>query len=205
MFTAALQLIIEAAKRLIVANKTIDIDTTTIAMLVATIIAKAGLYIYCTYFTRNSPSADALAQDHRNDVVSNTAAIICAGVAYYYWWPADSIGAICIGLLIMVTWVKTGFEHIRMMTGYRADPNLMKKWTFISLQHDDRILCIENIRGYHLSHGFIVEIDIVLPESMPLNVAHDIGESLQEKLESLEEVERAFVHCDYTDNHKPEH
>jgi cation diffusion facilitator family transporter len=205
MFTAALQLIIEASKRIIIGDKGIKLDAITVGMLVGTIIIKALLFIYCNYFTKGSPSTEALAQDHRNDVVSNTAAIISAVIGFYYWWAADPIGAIAIGLLIMFTWVKTGFEHIRMMTGYRASPNLMKKWTFVSLQHDSRIVCIENIRGYHLSHGFIVEIDIVLPKAMPLNEAHDIGETLQEKLEALPEVERAFVHCDYEATHKPEH
>lgn len=205
MFTASMQLIIEATKRLILKDKEINVDMVTIGLLLGTIAVKAILFVYCNWFTKGSSSAEALAQDHRNDVVSNTGAIISAYIGYYYWWGADPIGAIGIGILIMFTWVKTGFEHIRMMTGYRADPNLMKKWTFVSLQHDKRIVCIENIRGYHLSQGFIVEIDIVLPEEMPLNEAHDIGESLQEKLESLPEVERAFVHCDYECDHKPEH
>jgi divalent metal cation (Fe/Co/Zn/Cd) transporter len=40
---------------------------------------------------------------------------------------------------------------------------------------------------------------------MPLREAHDIGEALQEKLERLPEIERAFVHLDYEFTHQPEH
>jgi divalent metal cation (Fe/Co/Zn/Cd) transporter len=36
---------------------------------------------------------------------------------------------------------------------------------------------------------------------MPLREAHDIGEALQEKLERLPEIERAFVHLDYEFTH----
>ena len=43
----------------------------------------------------------------------------------------------------------------------------------------------------------LVEVDIVLPEDMNLHESHDIGESLQLKIEQLDEVERAFVHLDY--------
>jgi divalent metal cation (Fe/Co/Zn/Cd) transporter len=50
-----------------------------------------------------------------------------------------------------------------------------------------------------------VEVDIVLPEDMLLNQAHNIGETLQEKLEQLQEVERAFVHIDFEFTHRPEH
>jgi hypothetical protein len=39
----------------------------------------------------------------------------------------------------------------------------------------------------------------------PLWESHDIGESLQIKLEKLVNVERAFVHVDYETSHKPEH
>jgi hypothetical protein len=40
----------------------------------------------------------------------------------------------------------------------------------------------------------LVEVDVALPPDMPLHEAHDIGESLQTKLESLSIVDRAFVH-----------
>lgn len=40
---------------------------------------------------------------------------------------------------------------------------------------------------------------------MVLQEAHDIGESLQNKLETIPEIERAFVHLDYEVSHRPEH
>jgi len=36
-----------------------------------------------------------------------------------------------------------------------------------------------------------------------LQVTHDIAEELQVKLESLPDVERAYVHVDYETSHKP--
>lgn len=38
---------------------------------------------------------------------------------------------------------------------------------------------------------------------MSLKEAHDIGEALQNKLEQIEKVERAFVHIDYNSEHDP--
>lgn len=67
------------------------------------------------------------------------------------------------------------------------------------------IIAIDTVRAFHLGPKYVVEVDIVLPENMPLREAHDIGESLQIKLEELEQVERAFVHLDYEYMHKPEH
>jgi len=50
-----------------------------------------------------------------------------------------------------------------------------------------------------------VEVDIVLDRDTPLWIAHDVGEALQVKLESMPFVERAFVHVDYDSDHRPEH
>ena len=48
-------------------------------------------------------------------------------------------------------------------------------------------------------------MDIVLPPDTMLRESHDIGESLQIKLESIPTVARAFVHVDYETSHRPEH
>ncbi len=48
-----------------------------------------------------------------------------------------------------------------------------------------------------------------MDEGLPLKVTHDVGQSLQRKLEGLGDVERAFVHVDYDhlhdvhEEHKP--
>ena len=57
----------------------------------------------------------------------------------------------------------------------------------------------------HFLGSFRGQVDIELPEDTPLKEAHAIGETLQDKLEKLPEVERAFVHLDYECGHKPEH
>ncbi len=73
------------------------------------------------------------------------------------------------------------------------------------MTHDARILQVDTCRAYSSGNNFFVEIDIVLPPEMPLQQAHDIGESLQIEIESLQNVDRAFVHLDYETDHKPEH
>jgi divalent metal cation (Fe/Co/Zn/Cd) transporter len=73
------------------------------------------------------------------------------------------------------------------------------------MTHDPRILKVDTCRAYHSGYNVFVEVDIMLPKEMTLMEAHDIGEELQYKLESLPEVDRAFVHLDYEVYHKPEH
>jgi divalent metal cation (Fe/Co/Zn/Cd) transporter len=71
----------------------------------------------------------------------------------------------------------------------------------------NHILKVMSVSGYHAGDEILVEVDIgspcfdltdlVLDEKMPLRDVHDLGEALQYSIESLDGVERAFVHCDY--------
>ena len=67
------------------------------------------------------------------------------------------------------------------------------------------ILAIDTVRAYHSGPRIIVEVDIVMDPHESLRTTHDVAEDLQVKLESLPDVERAYVHIDYETSHKPEH
>lgn len=40
-----------------------------------------------------------------------------------------------------------------------------------------------------------------MDQNTPLKISHDVGQSLQRKMEGLADVERAFVHIDYEHEH----
>lgn len=50
---------------------------------------------------------------------------------------------------------------------------------------------------------YFVEVDIVMSANTPLWKAHDISQQLQDKIEVLPNVERAFVHVDHETTHTP--
>ena len=54
-----------------------------------------------------------------------------------------------------------------------------------------------------LQQDFFVELDVVMNADTPLWKAHDIAERLQDKIEALPGVERAFVHVDHETSHAP--
>ena len=91
-----------------------------------------------------------------------------------------------------------------MLTGVTAKPEFLSKITWICLNHNRNITKIDTVRAFHFGSRFLVEVDIVLPQEMTLHDTHEIGESLQQKLESLKDVERAFVHVDWETEHRPE-
>ena len=110
-----------------------------------------------------------------------------------------------IALYTINTWAKTVIENVWSLIGRTAPPDFLAKLTFLIWNHHEQIKHIDTVRAYTFGAHYFVEVDIVLPEDMLLHQAHNIGETLQEKLEQLPEVERAFVHVDFESTHRPEH
>ncbi|CAA2982514.1 metal tolerance 11 isoform X1 [Olea europaea subsp. europaea] len=110
-----------------------------------------------------------------------------------------------LALYTIRTWSLTVLENVSSLIGRSAAPEYLQKLTYLCWNHHKSIRHIDTVRAYTFGSHYFVEVDIVLPADMPLQEAHDIGESLQEKLEFLPEIERAFVHLDYEYSHKPEH
>lgn len=73
------------------------------------------------------------------------------------------------------------------------------------MTHSPMIQAIDTVRAYTSGPRLVVEVDIVMDRNESLMATHDVAEELQMKLESLPDVERAYVHVDYETTHKPEH
>ena len=125
MAVASVQVIITSVTKIIEQSAEPDISIPTIAIIGATILIKMILFLYCRQVKK--PSTDVLAQDHRNDVLSNFFALAFGYVGYKVWSNADPLGAILISLYIVVVWCKTAKEQIRGLTGHTACPVMLQK------------------------------------------------------------------------------
>jgi len=177
----------------------IELQPYDAGILVFAVVVKACLYVYCNAIRDESPSALALAEDHRNDVMSNTMAIITAAIAYHvhkYWW-IDEVGCIGICLYIMYAWWEVATEQIEMVVGKAASDEFVTQVSQLCEEHDPALLQLDVIRAYHFGLRFLVEVEVVMPRDTLLQQSHDVALALQDKIELLDEVERAFVHVDY--------
>lgn len=205
MATAAIQLISSACQELV--NNTAEVIMTPLSMVLLglTVAIKLALYLFCRSLGEaGTTSTAALAMDHFNDVFSNGISMVTAGVGASYWANADPIGAIMIGLIIIVNWYREGMEHVLNLAGRAASHEMIQQLTWVAMNHDSRVLLVDTVRASHIGSNVWVEVDIVLPPEMLLHEAHDIGEALQHKLELIPDVDRAHVHLDYEIDHGPE-
>lgn len=195
--------IIELQNNVTAVDGEVGLDTLSIALMSSTVGLKLGLFLFCRAIGGSMAMVSALANDHINDCLTNTVALIGGGLASKY--PnADPVGAIVIGIYIMYSWYVEGKENIKNLAGQTASPAMIKQLTYIAMHHDRRVNMVDTVRAIHLGSNVLVEVDIVLPPEMPLHEAHDIGESLQHRLELLSDVDRAHVHLDYEIDHGPE-
>ncbi|RWR86023.1 metal tolerance protein 5-like protein [Cinnamomum micranthum f. kanehirae] len=207
MATLGLQIILESVRTLL--SEDVDFSLTKeqeswlIGIMLSVTLVKLVLVVYCRSFSNEI--VKAYAQDHFFDVVTNVIGLIAALLAHYVHDWIDPVGAIILALYTIRTWSATVLENVNSLVGRSAAPEYLQKLTYLCWNHHKTIRHIDTVRAYTFGSHYFVEVDIVLPSNMPLREAHDIGESLQEKLEQLPEIERAFVHLDYEFTHKPEH
>ena len=92
----------------------INMTVIPIVIMCTTIVSKLILFLLCS--RESSATLNALAQDHRNDVFSNTIALFCGILGYMSRKHptklpaalvlADSIGAMLISVYILITWIR---------------------------------------------------------------------------------------------------
>ncbi|KAF3796813.1 Metal tolerance protein 5 [Nymphaea thermarum] len=174
-----------------------------IGIMISVTIVKFLLVVYCRSF--HNEIIKAYAQDHLFDVVSSMVGLVAALLANSINHWIDPVGAILLALYTIRTWSVTVLDNVNSLVGRSAEPEYLQELTFLCWNHHKAIKHIDTVRAYTFGSSYFVEVDIVLPADMLLREAHDIGEELQEKLEQLPDIERAFVHLDYEYTHKPEH
>ncbi|KAF2641835.1 cation diffusion facilitator 1 [Massarina eburnea CBS 473.64] len=209
MITVSVVIIVESI-RTIAEHKGSDGETTDFYLpsVIAVCIAfatKFSLFLYCWAIRNKYSQVRILWEDHRNDLFINGFGVLTSvGGAKLRWW-LDPMGAIILSVLIIFLWSRTSYSEFQLLIGVTADTPTLQLITYISMTHSPFIRQIDTVRAYHSGPRLIVEVDIVMDPEDSLRSTHDVAEELQMKLESLPDVERAYVHVDYETDHAPEH
>ncbi|CAN3354788.1 hypothetical protein DICA3_B06700 [Diutina catenulata] len=180
-------------------------DAITIMLL--TILAKVGCWVWCASSTNSS--VQALAQDAMTDIVFNTVSLLMPTIGHMLdlWW-FDPLGAFLLSIYVIVSWSSTAFEHIQKLTGTVAGMEDYKTILYLAYRFAEPIKQITALKVYHFGDKLVVEIDVVfgvVEYNLNFKDCHDLAEALQYAIESLPMVERAFVHIDYMEGNYKGH
>lgn len=208
MTAVSLILIAFAARELAEHDGVTEVKKFNLPSIIAVCIAfgtKFGLFLFCWSLKDRYSQVRILWQDHRNDLLVNGFGILTSvGGSKLVWW-LDPAGAIILSVVISVIWLRTAFTEFLLLVGVVASVQIQQLITYVCVTHSPLVKQIDTVRAYHSGPRLIAEVDIVMDPEASLQETHDVAEALQFKLESLPDVERAYVHVDYETTHKPEH
>ncbi|SCV74690.1 BQ2448_7719 [Microbotryum intermedium] len=168
-------------------------------------VTKLTLFLYCYSLQSKNSQVRVLWEDHRNDLFINGFGLFTnAAGAKIAWW-IDPSGALVISFVLIFVWGRTIYKHFSYLAGVAAPIEFQQLVIYKAMTFAHGIEKIDSCVAYHAGPDYIVEVDIVMSSGTPLWKAHDISQALQDKLEELPKVDRAFVHVDHETSHKPEH
>ncbi|KAK1723725.1 cation efflux family protein [Colletotrichum acutatum] len=209
MISVSLIIIAFAARELATeresANETKAFRIEPIVAVCCAFATKFVLFLYCFSLRNRYSQVRILWSDHRNDLLVNGFGILTSVGGSKLKWYIDPTGAIILSLIVSGIWLRTAIAEFLLLVGVTASIETQQLITYVCLTHSPAIQGIDTVRVYHSGPRLIAEVDIVMDPSNTLAQTHDVAEALQVKLESLPDVERAYVHIDYETTHKPEH
>lgn len=205
MASVNLVVIVESIRAIMTQEKDSGFHIQAIIAVAAALAVKFVLFLYCLALRSKSSQVQVLWEDHRNDLFINGFGILMsAGGSRLRWW-LDPTGAILIGAGVIIAWSYTIYEQFGFLAGKSAPHDFLQLIIYKAMTFSDEIEKVDTVRAYHSGPDYVVEVDIVMDATTPLWKAHDISQQLQDKIEVLPNVERAFVHVDHETTHAPEH
>ncbi|KAF0682724.1 Aste57867_25175 [Aphanomyces stellatus] len=113
-------------------------------------------------------------EGHLNDVVSNVFAVVAFALSASYpsLWYIDPVGSIFIFVLVLVSWSGTTKEQILRLMAVRADAAVVEAVHAIVNIHNVRLGAL---RANHAGTKCVVELDIIVAETMSVGASHAIA------------------------------
>ncbi|KZP28902.1 CDF-like metal transporter [Athelia psychrophila] len=209
MGSVNLVVIVESVRDLITSDRSLKpFHLPSIIAVAAAFAVKFVLFLYCWGLRAKSSQVHVLWEDHRNDLFVNGFGILMsAGGSKLAWW-LDPTGAVFerqIAAGVIVAWGRTIYKQFELLAGKSAPREFLQLITYKAMTFSEDIEKVDTVRAYHSGPDYFVEVDVVMDAHTPLWKAHDISQQLQDQIEVLPNVERAFVHVDHETDHIPEH
>ncbi|HKI79564.1 MAG TPA: cation diffusion facilitator family transporter [Ignavibacteriaceae bacterium] len=199
LFTAVvgINLIEASVDRIIHPELKHNINFLVYSILGITIIIKFWLSRYQSRVSKTfrSPGLKASAIDSLNDVLASSLSIVgLIGVQFGLSY-IDGVAGILISFFILKSGYEIAKENINYLMGKAADEDLIVEIATCAMQVEG-VSGINDLRSHYVGNKFHVEIHIEVDKDMSTENSHDVGKDVQKAIESINEIQKAFVHID---------
>lgn len=198
MMFAGIQAMRAAIERFLGGGASIEMGWPALALLFSVLIKTLMFYaIKKAASELSSPGLDAAAKDNLSDMATSMMAFVGILGSNYLSPLLDPAAGALVALWIFRAVFFTARENLGYLTGAGADEDLREK----ILNTVRSIKGVENVHHIITEYAgprLVVEMHINVDGETTLNRSHEISDQAIAELESLPEVDRAYVHVEPT-------
>jgi cation diffusion facilitator family transporter len=161
---------------------------------------KAGMFVAIRRIASmvSSPALNTTAQDNLSDVLTSIAAFLGVLGSRFIHPVLDPIGGLLVAAWIFRVVYNTGRENMNYLTGAGASEELRHQIVSVA-ESVPGVLRVHHTMTEYVGPRLVVDLHINVDGNMPLVQVHAICDEVIERLESLGEVDRAYVHIEPDD------
>lgn len=170
-----------------------------VVISVISIVLTAGLVLYQRKVVKmtDSPAIKADSLHYQTDLYMNGTILIAMLLSMNGFIYADAVFAIGISLYIFYNALKMLWEAVQLLLDQALpQEEIDRVWT-IALEHP-RIIGIHDVRTRRAGAVRFIQLHLELDDHLPLIVAHDITESLEQKLLEAFPCSQVMIHQEPT-------
>ncbi|TET55410.1 MAG: cation transporter [Anaerolineales bacterium] len=142
-----------------------------------------------------SPAIRATARDNLADVVTSMTALLGVWASRLIHPLLDPAAAIAVSLWVFRAAWAVGYENLGYLTGKGAPPDLITKIAAVASSVDG-VINVHQVVADHVGPQLRVDMHVDVDPGILLREAHAITDRVQAQLETLPEVDLAFVHVE---------
>ncbi|XRO76132.1 cation diffusion facilitator family transporter [Methanocaldococcus sp. 10A] len=188
-----------AVERIIYGN-VIEVNTIMVAVAILSIVVNELMTQYSLSVGKklNSQVLIADAYHHRSDVLSSIVVLIGLLLQKFGIYYGDAIAGIIVAFMIAKVAFNICLTNMHYLTG-RAPPknfiDVIKKEAL----NVDKVIGVHDIKAHYVGPKIHVELHVEVPSNISAKEMHDIEVEVKNRLESLDNIEKAYVHVDIVD------
>ncbi len=188
-----------AIQRFLAGGQAVELGLPVVVLL-ASAGVKAGMFLAIRRIARavSSPALAATAEDNVTDVLTSLAAFLGVTGSSLIHPLLDPVGGILVAGWIFRTVYRTGRENFNYLTGAGASPELRQK-IVETAESVPGVLRVHHSMAEYVGPRLVVDLHINVDGNKTLNEVHAISDQVIERLKSIEEVDRAYVHIEPDD------
>jgi cation diffusion facilitator family transporter len=177
----------------------VTLGITSIALLISALM-KTGMFLIIRNIARKvlSPGLDATAKDNLSDILTSMAALLGIIGSDYIHPLLDPIAGVLVSLWIFRAAYSVGKENLGFLTGSSPDEETKEK-ILEAARSVPGVISVHQMVTEFVGPKIVVDIHIDVDQNINLKEAHDISDRVADAVQSLPQVDRAYIHAEPID------